>query len=247
MSSAAIPPAGLTGLRQWATDLQTKCNSVIAELQEPFKSQYTKFRDSINDFLAKLPPLDQVPATQQASYGMDNLAYALLHAQNTIQSMFANLEQVRETCVPKTSLCGLVDAEVTKRGLLTAEQSAELVKAARAEAATEATSRVTAHYALVAERRGKLGGLPSPADEVLGLAEADFTAQVTEANTRKAKLTENKIPADGASAYLLWVPKAQFDQTLGVLIAAKGGTPPVEPALGGGGTGTAAKPKRISI
>ena len=59
----------------------TALNGIIDKLPENLRAELTGLRDSLNTSLAKLPPLEQVPAAQDAAWTFNSFADAIVRMQ----------------------------------------------------------------------------------------------------------------------------------------------------------------------
>lgn len=217
-------------------------------LGEPWRSQLLEIKGSINASLADLGPVDQVPAAQEARYGLDCLKNQLL----SVQQLMNWLPKVVQTYQQKSEMVmNALPAEAKKEvekllnsGSYVKKEDVEgLVSTARKDADLAGFNRGK----LIGDRRQSmvLAGLSaevaSGAPETILLAEAkDFDPALAAAKERVTKLTGVGLALNSATMKTLpWAPQADFDaqfQTFadifksaskpGTVLNSNGGTPP---------------------
>lgn len=233
----------MKAFRAFLTTMVTQLNGLVPGLTSPFKEVYQKFRDDMDELLKKLGPLDQQKTAQEANYGFEYLMHCLMSAQQVIQGMYEGMN--RQAMQMNSLVKAEVDRLVTAGELLRKDAAMQLVESARTTAGAEASAAATAKFSLMTARRAKLGDLPAPAEEVLGLGDNEFDAAVAEARRRKQELEGRGLKLEGAFAHMAWAPKAAYDQQSQMVQQVLGNgrsgartAPPVEPLLPGGGAGS---------
>lgn len=236
-------------------------------LGEPWRSHLLELKGQINASLENLPPTDQVPAAQEAAYGMNSLKYALLGVQSIINSLQAVVKsKSTETANALASITPQVEAGVEaklKSGEFLKKSDADaLVQNARKEGEDAGFARGK----ILADRRSALAlaGLPA---EVAGSApeaillgeEKDFNAARDAAKERVAKLTGVGLTVASASLLTLpWEKQDAFDTQFktfeDIHKSAKGQSLNTQPVKAGAkpngfvaGPGVAADPKKPAI
>lgn len=234
--------AELTG---FFTELQGGISDLVAQLPEQFRSQFVSLKNKTDEVLRGLAstPTDQVPAANEASYGLRSLAYALM----SLNEQYASVMQAMKDIGSKYT--GMATEVQSLTGLKTAKESGELIAKADHEAAVnkavqEAEGKLNAKFKLLGTRRTELQslGLPIPADAVLEVEEKNFGELKTSGQNRLKKLTDlgvaTELQGDELSA-LVYGPAVEYDRTLKVAEKARGkGGERREPMMGGTGAGS---------
>lgn len=183
-------------LRAWLLQLGTAqvtaLNGLLDKVPENLKSEYLGLRDQMNGLLTKLPPLDQVPAANEASWALNSFA-------NTIGNLFQYIEDFRvrfdgmigKMTSAQTALNGL-NEQVTKGELLPKDK----VQLAVDGAVTNAVAPLKAEIAAMRKSAVSLCGLPDAPDTVLGAASADFEGALAQAKTNLATCVAKGMALD---------------------------------------------------
>ncbi len=211
----------------------TKTGLCLAKLGDTLppamQGSLKEITDDLNVILAKMPPLEQVPAALDASRSLEYAIGALDGAVSSANRLTAMVETLsRDHNAAKVSLNSF-EEKVTK---------GELIPKADAEQATTAAvnAAVAKQVTVFSQRHATLlkCGLPVPTDStaILGDDAAFATVQKT-AENRLAQLKANRISLNGAElADLAYCPEADFQRALGLAksMGAKVDAPPADPA-----------------
>jgi hypothetical protein len=193
----------------------------------------------LNQMLKDLPPIDQVPAAQDASWAI-----------RTLERMFENLNDMQKAMADtitsiesrvKTQAEAAVNSRIQSGELLTKEKHKELVDLARKEGENSGAAAAR----LQGERREKVlkAGLLMPSDDVI--AAADFDKLLTAAEAHGAELTKAGVKLQGAFGGSVWATEAAQKLALEQIAETAGGKggntrlqgdgrPPADPKIGGG-------------
>ncbi len=228
----------------------TQLNGVDASLPDALKLQVKSMRDGMNSVLAKMPPLDQVPAAMDLSYVMNHVREMVTRCNEICATALNNMNKLSlDSHNSLTSLNSQVSdyANRVKEGKLMPKESVEgLIEAAR----KQEREAIAKESKLLGERRTLLMSasavLPLEDASLLG-TEEEFTARQAEAKRRTDLLTAEtglSLNSKGGPiiAKLAWGPKEEFESQLALfkdLVPKSAGTR-TEPAGGNGGAGGAA-------
>lgn len=220
----------------------TALNGLLDKVPEPLKAEYLAMRDKMNGLLEKLPPLDQVPAAQDAAWALNSFA-------RTIDGLFEYIEMSRQRFgdvlkslgEKQTALNGW-DEKVTKKELL----DAATVTAATETAVANATKPLLEQIATMRGEQVALCGLPeAPAGLLSGPADAFATALEQAKKNLGALKTRGFELGKKGDAFIkktVWLDATAFqgeNQTLNDLAESLKVKIPgtADPMIGGGGAG----------
>ncbi len=193
-----------------------------AILGEPWRSKLLEIKGRLDASLETLPPTDQIPAAQEARFGLDILKNQLLCVQNIINSLGSVIKaKSQETANALASISGEVEKGIeakVKAGELLRKSDVEgMVSKAREDGEKAGFAK---GKALVDRRNAlALAGLPAEIvaqapDAVLILEdEKAFESQRDAAKDRLTKLQGVGLAAASATVQALaWAPQADFDK-----------------------------------
>jgi hypothetical protein len=215
----------------------TALQGIMDKLPDALKPDFQKLKSDLNAQLEKLAPLDQVPAALDASYALQSLSGALERIQEYATELTKRLSAMTQSLADKaTALQGFED-KLKAGALITKEAATELCGAAR----TEALNSVKPTIASMRKQQIELAGLPVPAEELLGLPEADYTPRFDAAKANVEALTKRGLKVGGKGSAIVkdlaWLPAAEFNGKLTSYADVLGGErPAADPLLGAGAT-----------
>lgn len=219
----------------------TALNGILDKLPEGLKGELTKLRDGLNEQLSKLPPLEQVPAAQDAAWAFNSFASALERMTEYSQGLLNRLSAMKEELTAKATAFNSLEEKITKGEYLSKEKVTEACDLARAEAikSMQPELRATRKSAL------ELAGLPVPGDAILDLPSKDYEPRVTAAKEQVAKLNARGMKLGGKGdawvKQLAWLGATEFNGQMTALEEVLGSAPTKpagDPLLGGPGTET---------
>src|SRR5439155_24690591 len=143
----------------------TALKGIIDKLPENLRAELAGLRDSLSTSLAKLPPLDQLPAAQHAAWAFNSFADAIVRMQEYANGLLEKMNGLKtELSAKALALNGLED-KITKGELLDKTKVKEACDIARNEGAASMKPEIVATRKSALE----LAGLPVPGEDVLGL------------------------------------------------------------------------------
>lgn len=219
----------------------TALQGIIDKLPESMRPDFLKLKKDLDETLSKLPPTDQVPAALDASYALQSFGYAMermqqfaLDATNKLQSMVGKFAETNGSLEA-------INKKVADGLLITKEAATELCGTARKEALDSVKPTILS----MRKQQVELAGLPLPADDVLGLAEADYTPRFDTAKKNLDALVKRGFKAAGKGAGLVkdlaWLGATEFAGKLTSYEDVLGGERPAPDPLLGNGGGAGAK------
>ncbi len=191
-------------------------------LGEPWRSKLLEIKGRLDASLETLPPTDQIPAAQEARFGLDILKNQLLCVQNIINSLGAVIKsKSQETANALASITGEVekgiDAKVKAGEVLRKTDVEGMVAKARQEGEQAGFARGKK----LLDRRNALAlaGLPAeivaqaPESILVSDDEKAFEASRDAAKDRLSKLQTFGLAVASATVQALaWAPQADFDK-----------------------------------
>ena len=168
-------------------------------LPEALRADVMAIKDRLNAALEKLPPIDQVPAAQEAGWALNCFTDSVVRMQDYAADLQTQLSKLVSNLEAKTTALNGLEGKVTAGELLTKEKATEACELARAEGAKGVLVEVVASRKSALE----LAGLPVPSDEVLGLPGTDYEKRLVEARANVAKLGEKGMTLGGKGS--TWV------------------------------------------
>jgi len=220
----------------------TALNGLLDKLPENLRADLAKLRDGLNAELSKLPPLEQIPAAQDAAWAFSSFADAWQRMQEYSRGLLDKLEALRgELATKATALHGL-EQQIAKGDYLSKQKVTEACDLARAEGmkSLQPELRATRKSAL------ELAGLPMPVENILDLPSKDYEPRVAAAKEQVAKLSARGLKVGGKGAawvqQLAWLGATEFAGQMTALEEVLGPVTPTKPAgdplLGAGGGAT---------
>ena len=73
----------------------TPLNGIIDKVAENLRAELAGLRDSLNASLAKLPPLEQVPAAQDAAWAFNSFADAIVRMQEYANGLLEKMNGLK--------------------------------------------------------------------------------------------------------------------------------------------------------
>lgn len=194
----------LNGLDEFMTQMPP---AVAAEVK--------KMKDSINEMLKGLPPLDQIPAANDAAWALENFAAAMSRMAEYTTQLYAGLQATHAALREKTTALQSLEARVTSKDLVDKTTADAAVELARKEGAATMLPEI------MATRRMALQGLPDPGEAVLGLPAAEFQGRLTQATSNLAALKEKGLSLDGTGKAFanksVWMVATEFAGQMDVI------------------------------
>lgn len=226
-----------------ATQL-TALNGLLEKVPGNLKAEYEAMRDRLNGLLAKLPPLDQVPASQDASWALNSFARTITELFEYMDVSWKRIDGMAAALADKTTALNGLTERVTKGELL----DKATTQAAVDSAVTAAVAPFKAEIAAMRKSQVALCKLPEAPDAVLNSQAEAFAASLAQAQQNLAVCTQRGFAVGGkGDAFVkktVWLDATAFqgeNQTLDDLAESlkvkipAGGDPFV------GGTSAAAK------
>lgn len=208
---------------------------VIDKLPEALRGDLKKLYDDLNTQLAKLPPLEQVPAASEAAGSLNYLVDCVTRMNEYSARMMERLGEISKSLATTTAAYQGLDDRIKSGDLMSKDAVKDLVESARKESAEALLPQIVSSR----KQQVELAGLPDPGEDVL---KADtFATRFDEAKANLGKLTAKGFSLKGRGAGLIkdlaWLGTAEFAGRLSgfedVLVpgTAKAGG---DPLLGGG-------------
>ena len=213
----------------------TALNGIIDKLPENLRAELAGLRDSLNTSLAKLPPLEQVPAAQDAAWAFNSFADAIVRMQEYANGLLEKMNGLKTELSAKALALNGLEEKITKGELLDKTKVKEACDIARNEGAASMKPEIVATRKSALE----LAGLPVPGEDVLGLPADQYAPRVTAAKDNVAKLGEKGLKLGGKGAtwvkQLAWLGATEFNGQLTALDEVVGAAPEkktADPLLG---------------
>lgn len=206
----------LAGLKELPGTLLTSLNLTNeADLPDVLKAPYISLKEFINSALAKLTPVDQVPASLDASYALNtvgNLLEQIGLITGAIKQQYAALVL---NAVEKAELASL-NARVLSGDLVAKAQVDTLIAAARTDAANVAVAAYQGRQKKLSDRTAQavtVVGLNSVPEAVLLIDDdAAYVAELEAAKARMAGLGEIGLALNGVPENDAVVTEAAWDE-----------------------------------
>lgn len=143
----------------------TALNGLLDKLPENLRADLAKLRDGLNAELSKLPPLEQIPAAQDAAWAFSSFADAWQRMQEYSRGLLDKLETLRSELATKATALHGLEEQIARGGYLSKQKVTEACDLARAEGikSLQPELRATRKSAL------ELAGLPVPGESILDL------------------------------------------------------------------------------
>ena len=216
-------------------------------LDDPWRTQLIELKGKLNASLEQLPPTDQVPASQEAHWGLRSIYNSLLCVQAMTRALEGGMSSRGSAyATALNSIPAKIDEGVTAKlatgDYVTRDAATQLAGTARTEGETAGFQRGK----ILGDRRQALAiaGLPvevasKAPDAVLTGEEAAFTAAAAAAKVRVDKLSGLGLTvATAAFATLPWEAQETFEAQVATFEAIKGS---------GKGTSTNAAPPAAKL
>ena len=224
----------------------TALNGMLDKLPDPLKKEIQDLKDSLNAQLSKLPPLDQVPAAQDAGWAINSFCESWTRLNEYSAGLLQRLQKMAtDIAAHGTALAGW-DKKVADGELVPKTQVQELTAKSFADGVASVMPQVTA----MREEQIALAGLPKAPKTILELGADKFKAAFEEARKNLKALTDLGFALNGKGKTWVeestWLDGTAFQGQLAKindLLPAAGARKPGDPMLGGGGRDTAPKAK----
>lgn len=157
------------------------------KLPANLRAEFDQIKAGVDEVLVGLSsrPTDQVPAAQQAAWGLEMMARSIVEIEEMRTKSFNLLEEIQKRYNVAHGELSTLKLRVEKKELVEQKDAEKAVADARQEE--------QARFAMFGKRRGELmtAGLPTPAtDELLGGEQKEWDARLTEAKQRHTALKE---------------------------------------------------------
>lgn len=212
-------------------------DKVLASATGAIKEELTALRTSLNEQLAKLPPLDQVPAAQDAAWAMNALENFVARFNEVFTSYSERLNKIGQTVTSMNSY----EERIKSGDLVTKDAAKAAADIARQEGIESMKPEVIATRKTILET----AGLPVPDDKILSLPATEFNALHADVakNLKAAEAKGMSLKGKGA-AFLktnLWRKETEFAGEMtkieDLIGTAKQPEAKPDPLLGGGAGG----------
>jgi hypothetical protein len=177
----------------------TALQGVLEKLPEPLKSDIQKLKDSLNAQLAKLPPLDQVPAAQDAGWAINSFVDSWTRLQEYSAGLLSKLQKMADDISGHATALHSWEKKVTDGDLVEKPKVKELTE----KAFTDGASSVMPQVVAMREEQVALAGLPKAPKNILELAADKFLAAMTAAKANLKALTDIGFALNGKGK--VWV------------------------------------------
>ena len=216
----------------------TALNGMLDKLPEPMRAEFTKLRDGLNAQLEKLPPLDQVPAAQDAAWAFQSFADAWTRMAEYSNGLRERLTALSGELAAKATALNGLEEQVKDGRLITKEKSTEACELAKAEGIKNVLPEI------LATRKSALEtcGLPVPPDAILSLPSKDYEPKLAAAKEQVGKLNAKGLKLGGKGAAwvtsMAWLGTTEFNGQMTALNEILGTVketrqPAGDPLLGG--------------
>jgi hypothetical protein len=213
---------------------------VMDKLPEALRGDLAKLKDTLNEQLSKLPPIEQVPAAQDAAWALNSFVDSVSRINEFATRLMERLNGMATELKTRTSEYNGLQEQVTKGDLLPKDKVNELCTLAREDERKKLLPDIIA----LRKQAVELAGLPMPGEEILGGTNEAFTASVAEAKANVKTLEGKGLKLKGRGSKLVeelaWKNATEFAGRMSLyedLIGGAANGKPVEPLLGGGGAG----------
>ena len=233
--------------KEWGTTHLTALNGIVDKLPEGVRAEWQKMRDTLNDMLSKLKPIDQVPMAQDASYALNSFAATMANLMEYADSFRDRLNAMAVDIAGKATALNGFEQKVKDGELLTKASVDAALELARKEVKDQLTPSLTA----LRKNQISLAGLPEAPEATLTAAQADFDAAFGQASKNVKALTEKGFALNGkGSAWVkasAWMGETAFNGEMtkiaDLVAPAAAAKPAGDPLLGGGAAAPAAEKK----
>lgn len=208
-------------LRGFYTEHLTALNGLLDKAPAAIKAELQALYDSLNAQLAKLPPLEQVPAAQEAGWALNALSDAWAHMQEYTTGILGRLQKMQTEMSAQVTELNALHEQVANGELVAKIKVTELCAAARTEGDAAGRQAVLPDLRALRGQIVALAGLPGAPDAVLELAQAPFEAAVTAAKDNVAKLADKGLKLGGKGdawvKSIAWASQAEFASQFGLI------------------------------
>ncbi len=188
----------------------TALNGLLDKLPDTLKKEIQSLHDSLNQTLKGLPPMEQVPAAQDAAWAFTAFSDAMVRMQEYSNSLLERLTSLKKELDAKATALNGLETQVAGGELLGKDKVKELCELAKSEGAASVRPEIVATRKSALE----LAGLPVPSDDVLGLPADKYSARLTTAKDNLAKLTAKGMKlggkGDGFVKSMTWLEASEF-------------------------------------
>jgi hypothetical protein len=261
LSEIKSPADLVAAVQAWGVEHQTAMNGLIDKMPDGLKTEWLALKSGLNDILAKLKPIDAVPAAMDASYALNSFARTINDLMEYADNFRTRMGNFTTELNQKTTALNGLEKKITDGDLLPKDKYTPLIDTAREDGSKKTMELVTAtRKTLIA-----LAGLPDadPATLALGVPEFDAAVNTAKANLETLKKKGLVLGGKGDAWVkdLAWKTGTAFqgqmtkiEELVTGFKTPAGGTP--DPLLGGaggaGGAGAAAgaeteKPRRLTL
>jgi hypothetical protein len=228
-------------LQLWKTFCETNVtalNGLLEKLPESLRAEFQSLRDSLNRQLKDLPPLDQIPAAQEANWALATFGDAMVRMQEYASNLIERISGLQKEMAAKALSLNGFEEKVNKGELVDKNKVKELCDLARNEALGALRPEICATRKSAIE----LAGLPVPGEDILNLPADQYNTRVTNAKENARRLGEKGIKVGGRGDLLakqmIWLGATEFAGQLTMLEDVLGATRSghhVDPLLGNKG------------
>jgi len=192
-----------------ATQL-TALNGLLEKVPGNLKAEYEGMRDRLNALLAKLPPLDQVPAANEAGWALNSFARTITELFEYMDVSWKRIDGMASALADKTMALNGLNERVTKGELVDKATSQGAVDAA----VTAALKPLQAEIAGMRKSQVALCKLPEAPDAILNGTTEAFTAALAQAQKNLEVCTKRGFAVGGkGDAFIkksVWMDSTAF-------------------------------------
>jgi hypothetical protein len=221
----------LVVLRQVVETQLTALNGVIDKFPENVRKDLQGLKDSLNGYLTKLQPLDQVPAAQEAAWAYNCLVNTISHSQEIINQLLTKLGDMGKGYATNETALNEFKEKIAKKELVDKDAVGVAVSQARKEGEDSLRPQI------VAMRKSQiaLAKLPDAPDDVLALNADDFTKRFDGAIANVRTAGEKKITSEPWLKKTAWLDTPAFNGEMEIIAdLVKPAAKAKDPLLGNG-------------
>lgn len=228
MNANKTPEQLMQSLKDLLNTNLNSLNSIIDKIPEALRADLVALRDSLNNKLKALQPLDQIPLAEQAAYALNCLMDGIVRMQEYTTLLMSRLTAVSDEASSLATAKNALQKKIDDGELLTKEKVTELCELAKEDVRKEIQPQVID----LRKEQIKAAGLPAPAETVLSANSKDFQVELDRAklNLETAKKRGLKLGGKGDALFknLLWGSETAFNSnmdSIGEIMGKKAGEP----------------------
>lgn len=180
-------------IREMGTSQLTALQGLMDKVPANLKTEYEQLRTKMNTLLEKLPPLDGVPAAQEAAWALNSFARTVTELFEYVDAFRGKMATLADDLSAKTTALNGLQAKVDGKELV----DKGTVEAAVQSAVTEAVKPYKAAIATMRKQQVALCGLPEAPAAILDGADDAFNASLTQAKANLKICTERGFALGG--------------------------------------------------